>query len=1449
MAFNPPVALAQPVVATPTVTGDTLSIDSTVLPLVINCDLNTIRVDVSLFGFTYTFTTPTVVNGHNQFTGTVPVNTALASTSVQIIGREFNIWQVNTTFLLGYSIVDANGNVQTVTTQGTSGGSEPSWNTSGTTTDGSVVWTFGGDFINTNAISNWVASNIYAAGAIVIDSNGNAQQCTAGGTSGTNAPVWQSTIGMSTTDGTAHWLCFGPPISPITSFNLIFFNSGLALNIAPPSGLRAYKGQQDCNIEWVTPSFTGFIGVQVMLSSDPAGINPPYTQFGDLVSAVERTEQTPLGAPNVVTVVNDNSTTTTTTQNTQTNDFSAADIPSSAVTTDIFYAMVSTVIQDPNTHVVYQSQLNGPLTCGFVNLRKVNPTDFLALQRKEDIVARLLTQITTKYPNLDLKPRSELRDLLIDPFAIELANMSVREWFARCSTSISAISQIDNASGNGISDPFASSPVKQQIARAYGLNPTDTQSFIDKQFDILAEPAGLTRLGATQSVVTLTFFTYVKPTQSVVIPVGAIVATVANSTTPSLNFITTGSATIDAAAASSYFNPQFGWYAVTVPAQSVTPGTIGNVGANSISQTVSNVPQGWNATNLVSAAFGTDIQSNASLAEEIQARAITGVDSGTRNGYFVAASRTPGVTQAKVVAAGDLYMLRDYDPVRVKHVFGCVDVYTRGLTFAEQDSLTPYEYENTSAYAAYANYVPITLVDRNLLKFNITGFASFNLPFYTAVEIIVQRAGSNFFLGTQNATFDNVGGAIFLNPNDLAYTVTSDGINETIAPLVISGQNATNSVAIQTLSTVTANSYTIGLFARLQSPLAYIPSLQPLISVNSVTGNETTGTVPPTQINLIRTQDFFLFGGSNLDTAEVSVDSTTSTLVSKTLTVTTNTLPIDSAMDIQYDSGNNVITSKVVDGVTLPAFTVRSSDLSTLYVYGVDYTIITNGPYHNFSLFIPQTVATNTPFHIPAAPGPYTITPLTNGGTFLLDGGVLYSNLTPFTKVSGSPAQGEYSLAIVNGVGTYTFNVADAVAAILISYTFGSAIPIGGMSPVQVVVSYFKFTLAEQLTLITGENDTLTSNTPVPLQQTGFVYNTWLPVSYGNTTLVDDTGLINALVPYTSRYIKVTWNNGTTNVVMRENIDYTLTVNTSTGAATIARILSGGIPDGGVVAVTYFINETFTIATEYPAFVEVLANTIAQSKAAAASVAIKAMTANPIDITLTVTLAPSADADTVDSNIRSAISLTLANASTTLAQSTIIQQVQNVGGVTDIEVPLQKCAKSDGAYDIGVVIPTQTIWNHLVGDPAFSAVLVPANSFITNAAVLPDATIPGGGVPDAYIGMLLNSGGIPNQPQAFRRASSVQDFLTNSGVPSFYIIGTDDEISATSPLSPAYAQRILITVPTGVANPATQSYFVTYQVFGEGGANDITTSPTEYFVPGNIVINYISSTGTNAGGL
>jgi hypothetical protein len=56
-------------------------------------------------------------------------------------------WQASTTFALGDTIIDSNGNLQTVTTAGQSGSSEPTWALFSTTSDNEVVWTVGQGFV------------------------------------------------------------------------------------------------------------------------------------------------------------------------------------------------------------------------------------------------------------------------------------------------------------------------------------------------------------------------------------------------------------------------------------------------------------------------------------------------------------------------------------------------------------------------------------------------------------------------------------------------------------------------------------------------------------------------------------------------------------------------------------------------------------------------------------------------------------------------------------------------------------------------------------------------------------------------------------------------------------------------------------------------------------------------------------------------------------------------------------------------------------------------------------------------------------------------------------------------------------------------------------------------------------------------------------------------------
>jgi hypothetical protein len=1360
-----------------------ISVDTTVLAYVALADANTSQIEVLAYNQIIYNKNPVVVNGQNQFTGSVTLDPTQGDVNIQFLGRNYDplapSWVANTQYTLGFRLVDSNGYVQIATTSGKSG----------------------------------------------------------------TTVTFNATPGGSTTDNGVVWKNLGfIAVTPTLKFGLIPFESSNATLIGPPSGVRSYKAQTVCRIEWTQPTFPGTVGTRVMLSTDPAGLNPLFVQYGDIVppSQLSRSATSVLNTTSTVAYDGVDGTQTTTTVDTiQQNNFCYIDIPQTDVNgADVFYAMLSTVVQDPTSQVIFESQQNGPITCGFVNLKLVSPTDFLALQRKEDIASRMIQQVTRNYPNLDLSPRSELRDLMIDPVSIELANMSVREWFSRVSTSVSALSQIDNVSGNGFSDPFISSPVKQQISRAYGLNATDTQTFIDQQFDILGERAGLPRIGATSSVVEITFYTYVQPTGSVTFSTGLVLQTVADAQTPALNFVTTGSTSISANSVNTFYDPVNGWWAVTVPASCQSSGSNTNVGAGTIRTIGSGAPAGWYCTNQFAADFGQDDELNSKYAARIKARLVTGVDSGTRNGYLDAALGTPGIISATVVAAGDTEMLRDWDPIRQKHVFGCVDIYTRGISFSEQDEVIAFQYENTGTFGVPTSYTTLGTFDKNTLRFHIPNFSALPFPLYQGVQLLVTRVTGSFYLGLERAQFDNVNGFLILNQNDLAYQIIGDQFTQAVVPLLLNGVAATNKAALDNLSAQSGTT-TFQLLARYQSPLSDTPALQPIVSVNSVVGQPSqTATVPANLINLVHTSDFLLNGGSNAAGDIVQVSTTTSAPVSKTITALVGSaVAIDSAMDVLVDANGN--PGNVVS--------VRSTDQSTLYGFGTDYTIISTGAYRTYGI---QPLSVSTPitavqinnntvtiycsnkFGVGA---PITVTNLSYPAlATLLNGQVLTVSSSDGTSFTAPFVSGNTSLVTTTGTAT------------------GSTI----QNNQQILVTYNKLTVHEQLNFIANESQTLNGTSASVLDNQGFVYNTWLPESYGNTTLTQDgavfnadgtvnlsisTGLVGALVPHDSRYIKVTYNG----VVMKEGVDYVLTVDTVSGTAAIARsaanLATTRIPDGAVVSVSYFITEAFTIATEYPAFVELLANQLAATKHAAADVLVKAMVANPVDITLTVVLDANASADSLDPVIRTTIDRVLDNASGTLFQSEIISQVQAITGVQNVNLPLVKCAKSDGSYDIGVVIPTSTTWIPLAADPAFASVAKPANSFITAQPVLPDTTIPSGGLEDAFVGLLY-------QGQAYSRTKSITDFLTNAATPatsasngSFYIIGTGDFIgNISNPLPSTYPQKVIITIPADTSNPSLRSYLVTYQVFGEGSATDITMSSTEYFTPGRITINYIT---------
>jgi hypothetical protein len=122
-------------------------------------------------------------------------------------------WQPSHAYALGQQVLDTHFQIETCRTAGTSkAGAHPGWAIAvgGSTTDGTVRWVNQG--LQNPAHAAWQATHAYTAGTAIIDSNGNVEVVTTAGTSkaGTH-PTWPTVINNNVTDGTVHWRMTGLP--------------------------------------------------------------------------------------------------------------------------------------------------------------------------------------------------------------------------------------------------------------------------------------------------------------------------------------------------------------------------------------------------------------------------------------------------------------------------------------------------------------------------------------------------------------------------------------------------------------------------------------------------------------------------------------------------------------------------------------------------------------------------------------------------------------------------------------------------------------------------------------------------------------------------------------------------------------------------------------------------------------------------------------------------------------------------------------------------------------------------------------------------------------------------------------------------------------------------------------------------------------------------------------
>lgn len=296
------------------------------------------------------------------------------------------------------------------------------------------------------------------------------------------------------------------------------------------------------------------------------------------------------------------------------------------------------------------------------------------------VVLDFVSAIQRVNQEITLIPGSTTRDVSIDPFSSEAERIWFIVDFVHRSQSFLTLLQIDDANGDGVSDPVISSSYKQALKAALGFqSDSAVQTLIDTQFDKLAGNFQRTRLPGRPSTGQVVFYTTVKPTQDVTIASGTIVTSDADPTNglPAVQFIVGGTFVLTAANATAFFNFDTQRYEITADIVAQNVGSAGNRAAGSIKNVLRPVG-GLQVTNTEATVFGTDKESNSDLAVRSELGFVS-VDTGTEGGYAATAAAQVGIIKSKIVKSGDALMMRDYDPVRRKHIGGKVDIWVQGL--------------------------------------------------------------------------------------------------------------------------------------------------------------------------------------------------------------------------------------------------------------------------------------------------------------------------------------------------------------------------------------------------------------------------------------------------------------------------------------------------------------------------------------------------------------------------------------------------------------------------------------------------------------------------------------------------------------------------------------------------------------------------------------------------
>jgi len=317
--------------------------------------------------------------------------------------------------------------------------------------------------------------------------------------------------------------------------------------------------------------------------------------------------------------------------------------------------------------------------------------------------------------------------------------------------------------------------------------------------------------------------------------------------------------------------------------------------------------------------------------------------------------------------------------------------------------------------------------------------------------------------------------------------------------------------------------------------------------------------------------------------------------------------------------------------------------------------------------------------------------------------------------------------------------------------------------------------------------------------------------------------------------------------------DYVIVPVSQTVALAIRRTLNSQIRSGETVLVDYEHAENFTVEYQSNFVIPTVQDALDARKHATADELAKASIPVPVDLTATIVTRSGSRVSTVDSNVRTNLTafLRAVPQGGAVRESDIIAVIDNTRGVSFVENPLTKQARSEGALVVRESVPSTTGEVEMLlgtSDVPYSTTTV-KTWLLENE--LENPTSQGGGDGTQFAGVFKDDvlmSLLTSNPTALKNRADQAFLIGNDGlvIPGF---SDDATIQANYPAANTPEEiedvrqqitgnRVLVSLAAD-DRPQLHSFTATYAVaFVETRVQDLEASSLEFFSVGNFIFTF-----------